>query len=90
MGFFNQLFFGGKKCYRCGGTYTNFITNEHGLRKLRDDVRELIADDCWKTGRTECDILYCEDCEHYIVDFPSTSYERGTQYYFTCKGSIWK
>lgn len=90
MGFFNQLFFGGKKCYRCGGTSTDFICNEHGLRNLRDDVRDLIEDRCWKPGRTECEVLYCTDCGHYIVDFPSTSYERGTQYYFTYRGNIRK
>jgi len=90
MGFFNQLFFGGKKCYSCGGTSTNFICNERGLNRLKNNVREYILDNCWKPGRTECEVLYCENCRRYIVDFPSTSYERGTQYYFTYNGTITK
>lgn len=90
MGFFNKLFFGGKKCYRCSGYSTNFICNEHGVSDLRNDVQEIIEGYRREAGRAEYDVLYCEDCGLYIVDFPSTSYVRGTQYYFTCRGRIRK
>lgn len=86
MGFFNQLLFGGKKCYNCGSTSTDFICNETGLKRLKDPAYNHIVNRCWEPGCTKCEVLYCENCGRYLVHFP----QRDVQCQFTYSGSILK
>lgn len=89
MGFFRSLFYDGKKCYTCGGTNTEWVGSRSDLGAFPQNIREFIIDEAasvWEHRGRNYDVYYCNRCENYIIDFPSSSDIRGTQAYFKWGG----